>query len=99
MKQNQSVKADAGKPRLELIIPESVIAQGHIRTYGVQKYGAEESWKEVAPERYRDAALRHLMAYLKDPLGVDEESGYPHLWHAECNLAFLIALEWEWGKR
>lgn len=95
MKEDQSIKADAGKPRLSLIVPESVLAQGYIRSYGAEKYGTAESWRRVEPERYRDAALRHLMAYLKDPKSVDEESGLRHLWHAECNLAFLIALEWE----
>ena len=24
---------------------------------------------------------------------VDRESGYSHLWHAACNLAFMISLE------
>lgn len=99
MRENQSVKMDAGKPRLSLIIPESMLAQGYVRTYGAEKYGAEESWRKVEPERYRDAALRHLMAYLKEPYSRDRESGLRHLWHAECNLAFLIALEWDAEKR
>ena len=30
---------------------------------------------------------------MDDPHGVDEESGYPHLWHVACNVAFLCDLE------
>jgi hypothetical protein len=26
-------------------------------------------------------------------IGVDEESGLPHLWHLACNIAFLIEME------
>lgn len=37
--------------------------------------------------------MRHVVAYLGDPHGVDEESGLPHLWHMACNIAFLIELE------
>ena len=37
--------------------------------------------------------MRHMMAYLDDPRGVDEESGLPHLWHLACNVAFLCEME------
>jgi hypothetical protein len=36
---------------------------------------------------------RHLLAYIEDPLGKDEESGLPHLWHLACNAAFLCELQ------
>ena len=29
---------------------------------------------------------------IKEPDGVDSESGLPHLWHIACNVAFLIAI-------
>lgn len=93
---NQDIKRDAGKPRLSLVPPELLEAVGAVRTYGVEKYGDAESWHKVEPERYRDALLRHLMAYIKQPEAIDKESGLPHLWHAACNMAFLIALGvWE----
>ncbi len=62
---------------------------------GDAKYpnGGPENWRSVDPQRYRDAAFRHLMAYLDDPTGVDEESGLEHLWHLACNIAFLCELE------
>ena len=40
-----------------------------------------------------DALLRHTLAYLDDPSGVDEESGIPHLKHMACNIAFLCEME------
>lgn len=92
---NQEIKADAGKPRLTLVPPEIIKDIAYIRMYGVKKYGKKECWRNVEIERYRDAMFRHMLAYLDDPQGVDEESGYPHLWHLACNVAFLCELEKE----
>lgn len=85
-------KADGGKPRLDLVPPSIIEAVGAIRTYGVDKYGDPENWRIVEPERYTAALMRHLCDFLRDPRGCDPESGYPHLWHMACNLAFLIEL-------
>ena len=90
---DQTIKADAGKIRPTLVPRQIIRAISIIRGYGVQKYGSAENWQAVEPERYRDAAFRHWLAYLDDPKGVDQESGLPHLWHCACNLAFLIELE------
>lgn len=90
---DQTIKADAGKLPFTLVPREAIRAIAKIRQYGVQKYGSAENWRQVAPERYRDAAFRHFLAYLDDPQGVDEESGLPHLWHLACNIAFLCELE------
>ena len=48
---------------------------------------------QLEAQRYRDAMYRHMLAYLDDPKGVDEESGLPHLWHLACNVAFLCEME------
>ena len=90
---NQTAKADAGKPQLSLVPPEIIKDIAYIRMYGTKKYGSPDNWKQVEIERYRDAAYRHWLAYLADPAGVDEESGYPHIWHVACNIAFLCELE------
>lgn len=90
---NQEFKADKGKPRVSLVPTEIIRNIATIREYGLKKYGKKESWKSVEPERYRDAMYRHLLAYIDDPYGVDEESGLPHLWHLACNVAFLCELE------
>ena len=91
---NQEAKADAGKAEIRLVPMEIVWAIAWIRMYGNRKYGDPDNWKTVEPERYRDALMRHLLAYISDPKSVDEESGYPHLWHAACNLAFLMHFDY-----
>ena len=85
-------KTDQGKPRLDLVPPELIEAVGHIMTYGIHKY-KQDSWRTVEPQRYRSALMRHLMEYLKNNKGKDSESGYYHLWHVACNVAFLLVLE------
>lgn len=90
----QEAKADAGKAEIRLVPMEIVWAIAWIRMYGNRKYGDPENWKTVEPERYRDALMRHLLAYISDHKSVDEESGYPHLWHAACNMAFLMHLDY-----
>ena len=57
--------------------------------FGTEKYKDPENWKQVEAERYKDAMFRHMLAYLDDPEGVDEESGLLHLDHLCCNAAFL----------
>lgn len=90
---DQTIKSDAGKPRLSLVPTEIITDIARVREYGINKYGEKESWRKVEPERYRDAMLRHALAYIKDPDGCDAESGMPHLWHLACNVAFLCELE------
>ena len=92
---NQNAKADKGKLKLTLVPTEIIRDIAIIREYGNNKYpdGGKDNWKSVEPERYRDAAYRHLLAYIDNPAGVDEESGLPHLWHLACNIAFLCEME------
>ncbi len=92
---DQKAKGDAGKPKLSLVPRKIIFDIARIREYGNAKYpeGGVDNWKKVEPERYRDAAFRHFLAYLDDPYGVDDESGLPHLWHLACNVAFLCEME------
>ena len=91
---SQDAKQDADKPRLTLVPMSIVWDIAKVREFAVaHKYKDPDNWKTVAPERYREAAFRHFLRYLDDPQGVDEESGLPHRWHLETNLAFLAALE------
>ena len=92
-KKRREAKADAGKARLSLVPPAIIYAVARIREYGVEKYHDPENWKKVEAERYRDAMYRHMLAYIDDPHGVDEESGLPHLWHLACNAAFLCGMD------
>lgn len=92
----QDAKQDADKPRLTLVPMSIVWDIAQVREFAVtHKYKDPDNWKTVAPERYREAAFRHFLRYLDDPQGVDKESGLPHRWHLETNLAFLAALEGE----
>lgn len=95
IKRDQTVKADEGKPRLTLVPSQIIYDIAKVREYGVNKYpdGGTDNWKDVEVERYRDAAFRHMLAYLKDPYGTDNESGLKHLAHLACNVAFLCELE------
>lgn len=90
----QEFKHDKDKPRLDLVPPKIIWAIGSVRTFGVRKYDSE-SWKQVEVHRYKAALMRHICKYLENPQGKDDESGLPHLWHAACNIAFLIDLEGE----
>lgn len=87
------MKSDNGKPKPTLCPAKIITAVARIRECRIKKYGDSDSWKDVEPQRYRDAAFRHFVSYINDPSGVDEESGLPHLWHLACNIAFLCAME------
>ena len=92
--QDQSAKADAGKPRIDLVPTEIVRAIARVREYGCNKYpGDKNNWKSVEMARYVAALGRHYLAYIDDPKGVDAESGLPHLWHIACNVAFLCEFD------
>jgi hypothetical protein len=94
----QEAKADAGKPRLSLVPTQIIYDIARVREYGDKKYGSTDNWKTVEAQRYVDAMFRHLLAFVTDPDGRDEESGLPHLWHLECNAAFLSEMmkgRWE----
>lgn len=93
-----TAKDDRNKLRISLVPTQIIRAIAAVRMYGTKKYKDPDNWLMIEPERYRDALLRHLLAYLDNPTAVDDESGLPHLYHVACNVAFLIDLEkdfWE----
>lgn len=92
---NDKNKADSGKLRLTLVPLQIVREIAKVRMYGLEKYPetGRDGWREIGTERIKDAMCRHLLAYLEDPSGVDEESGLPHLSHLACNVSFLCELE------
>lgn len=95
-------KADENKIRLELIPPELIFSVGTVLTFGAKKY-RDRNW-EIGMKWSRPfgAAMRHLWAWWagKGPTSqnflfgsTDSETGFSHLWHAGCCIAFLIAYE------
>ena len=86
-------KEDDGKTRYDLLPPELLEAVATILTYGTEKRGYPERNWEAGMDWGRPfaATQRHLWAWWN---GEDlDESGYSHLWHAACEIAFLIAFE------
>ena len=86
-------KDTKGKAKISLVPMQILTDIAEVREYGVKKYGSVDSYKEVPIEDYRDALLRHIIEYIKDPSGVDEESGIKHYKHIACNLAFICEME------
>ena len=88
-------KADKGKPRLTLVPLQILWDIAEVRRYGVEvKYPETgvDGWRGIGEQRIRDALFRHVVRYMQDPDGLDEESGLPHLYHVATNVAFLCEL-------
>jgi hypothetical protein len=87
-----AAKHDGGKVRLELVPPDVVFALGSVLTFGAQKYAANNWCKGMDWSRAYGALQRHLQAWwaCRD---LDAETGMSHLWHALCELAFLVTYE------
>ena len=64
-----------------------------VLTYGDSKYNAEDgaNWKRLpdAEKRFKDALLRHLLAY-RTGEKIDQETGKSHLAHLITNALFLM---------
>lgn len=90
---DQEIKKDAGKNRLDLIPVECIEALGKVLTMGAAKYH-DNSWREgINYSRVYAATQRHLQAFWGEGPDIDSESTLPHLYHAMCNIAFLITYE------
>ncbi len=89
---SEAIKHDSAKTRLELLPPEFLDATAVVLAFGAQKYG-ERNWEQgMKWSRVFGAMMRHMWAWWRGEK-VDPETGYSHLWHAACNVAFLIAYE------
>lgn len=91
-KENQSAKADSGKPTLSLVPKQIIYEIEKVRSFGVKKYKDPNNWKRVEIERYHQALLRHTLAVWEDINARDKESGLLHLSHIACNVAFLLEM-------
>ena len=76
------------------------VGVAEVMHYGSIKY-EWNNWRVIpnALNRYKAAALRHLYSdlyYPENPV-FDPESGFPHSYHAACNIAFVLELWSEGG--
>jgi hypothetical protein len=85
-------KDDAAKVRMELLPPELLEATAIVLTFGAKKYEDRNWEKGMKWGRVFGALMRHLWAWWRGE-GTDPETGYSHLWHAACCIAFLISYE------
>lgn len=91
---SEFTKDDFGKLRWDKFAWHGAEAVLRVMTHGAEKYGWD-NWRNAGAEdlsRMKAAAIRHLKADLTGER-LDPESGYPHLFHAACNLLFLCELE------
>ncbi len=90
----EGFRVDAGKPRLDLVPPEAVMAMGEILGWGHTVKGyPERNWERgMAYGKCFAATLRHLYKWWSGH-SIDEESGRSHLWHAITDLAMLLSYE------
>lgn len=87
---SKALKYDDGKPPVNLVPHELVLAAARGFGFGAKKYAAW-NWLEGGIARGRRIAslLRHVMAYASG-IDKDSESGLSHLDHAAACLAMLI---------
>lgn len=89
--QDKGVKYDQGKPKMDLIPPNALLAVGAVFEFGAKKY-AERNWeKGLTSGQLQGAALRHIIQWGSGQ-DLDEESKLNHLAHACCCLLMLIEL-------
>lgn len=94
----KDMKFDGGKPRMNLLPADALLAVAEVLTFGAQKYEAD-SWKQVegGRERYEAALLRHWAAF-KSGEDYDSETGLSHWAHIACNALFLVHLHSKGSK-
>lgn len=77
------------------VIGDADVARGYVElvmAHGAQKYG-QNNWRLCQePERYRLAAMRHVLAMTYGEQ-LDRESALPHAAHAACCVVFFLALQ------
>ncbi len=92
-KAEEGRKYDGGKPMMSLVPPHALEEMAKVLTMGAKKY-AVDNWKYVedGKQRYMDAMLRHINAYIKGERD-DPEFGTHHLAHAACCVFFVMSFD------
>ena len=85
---NDFIKADEGKLQWSLMPFEQLEDVVRVLMNGAKKY-SKDNWKKCDDvTRYKDALMRHVVAYCKGE-ALDPEDNLSHLAHAICNCLFL----------
>lgn len=84
-------KETEGKVRFTFIPFDALAVVARVLEEGAVQYG-KNNWRNCQdPEKYIDAALRHLTS-ISDGEWIDPKSGYPHAAHLASNALFLVVL-------
>jgi len=89
---NQAIKYDSEKIRVELLPYNALLEIAKVMTIGATKYGDNNWRKGMLWSRLYGACLRHLIAWYEGQ-DRDEETGLLHLAHAGCCILFLITYQ------
>lgn len=84
----KGIKYDSNKLRYSLLPWIAIKEVVKVLEFGAKKYSVN-NWQKIEPQRYKDAAMRHLVAIF-DGEWLDEESQLPHAAHCICCLLFLL---------
>lgn len=90
-KEDEFRKDDKRKRRYSLLPPHPLGEVVDVFEHGAQKYGDYNWMRCTDPQRYWDAAMRHMMAMHAGERF--DESGYSHAAHAVASLLILMDLE------
>lgn len=93
-------KYDQAKPPVVLLPAEALLMVAEVMGYGAEKYAAYNWTLCTEPERLVSAALRHIIAQMKDweekgevqGLHLDEESGLASLAHAGASILMALSV-------
>jgi hypothetical protein len=85
------VKYDESKPPIALVDAEYIEGLAEVLGFGAKKYDADNWRKGISYRRLISAAYRHLGAINKGE-DIDEESGFPHVYHLACCTMFLSSM-------
>jgi len=87
--EGEFIKKDSGKLKWSLMPFEELKDVVRVLMHGAEKY-SPDNWKKCDDTtRYKDALMRHVIAYVSGEK-TDEEFGLSHLAHAVCNCLFLM---------
>lgn len=92
-KLNEEIKKQHNCKRKWSLLPfRQLIDVVKVFEFGKEKHGNDFGWKQAVETdmvQYKDALLRHVIAYTTDQKQ-DQESGLPHLAHAVANCLILL---------